>query len=69
MAMKAGAHHSAVIESDLRILFRIDEGWVTTLDVGTHKLYRSEGTVFCDSRSFLNSKRLGLTFSFSEIRH
>lgn len=32
--------YSAVIESDLRIIFRIDGSWVTTLDVGTHKMYR-----------------------------
>jgi hypothetical protein len=33
--------YSAVIEADLRVIFRIDGVWVTTLDVGTHKLYRS----------------------------
>jgi Txe/YoeB family toxin of Txe-Axe toxin-antitoxin module len=33
--------YSAVIEADLRVVFRIDGSWVTTLDVGTHKLYRS----------------------------
>jgi hypothetical protein len=32
--------YSAVIEPDLRVRFRIDGPWVTTLDVGTHKLYR-----------------------------
>jgi len=32
--------YNAVIEGDLRVLFRIDGSWVTTLDVGTHKLYR-----------------------------
>jgi hypothetical protein len=32
--------YSAVIEGDLRVVFRIDGEWVTTLDVGTHKLYR-----------------------------
>ena len=43
-ALSARAGHtiySTVIESDLRVLFRIDGKWVTTLDVGTHKLYRS----------------------------
>lgn len=41
LSAKAGhTIYSAVIESDLRILFRIDGDWVTTLDVGTHKLYR-----------------------------
>lgn len=42
-ALSARAKHtiySAVIEGDLRVLFRIDGAWVTTLDVGTHKLYR-----------------------------
>jgi hypothetical protein len=33
--------YSVVIESDLRVLFRIDGSWVTTLDVGTHKIYRA----------------------------
>jgi hypothetical protein len=33
--------YSAIVEGDLRVLFRIDGGWVTTLDVGTHKLYRA----------------------------
>jgi hypothetical protein len=28
-------------EPDLRVIFRIDGPWVTTLDVGTHKLYRA----------------------------
>ena len=32
--------YSAVVEGDLRVVFRIDGDWVTTLDVGTHKLYR-----------------------------
>lgn len=32
--------YSVVIEADLRALFRIDGDWVTTLDIGTHKLYR-----------------------------
>ena len=43
-ALSAKASHtiySAVIESDLRVIFRIDGPWVTTLDVGTHKLYRA----------------------------
>ena len=42
-ALSARAKHtiySAVIESDLRVIFRIDGDWVTTLDVGTHKMYR-----------------------------
>jgi hypothetical protein len=42
--LSATARHtiySAVIEGDLRVLFRIDGSWVTTLDVGTHKLYRA----------------------------
>jgi hypothetical protein len=29
-----------VIEADLLVIFRIDGSWVTTLDVGTHKVYR-----------------------------
>ena len=33
--------YSAVIEADLRVIFRIDGSWVTSLDVGTHKLYRN----------------------------
>jgi hypothetical protein len=32
--------YSVVVEADLRVLFRIDGGFVTSLDVGTHKLYR-----------------------------
>ncbi len=32
--------YSAVVEADLRVIFRIDGSWVTSLDVGTHKLYR-----------------------------
>jgi mRNA-degrading endonuclease YafQ of YafQ-DinJ toxin-antitoxin module len=32
--------YSAVIESDLRVIFRIDDRWVTSLDVGSHKIYR-----------------------------
>jgi mRNA-degrading endonuclease YafQ of YafQ-DinJ toxin-antitoxin module len=42
--LSAKARHtiySAVIERDLRVIFRIDGAWVTTLDVGTHKLYRA----------------------------
>jgi mRNA-degrading endonuclease YafQ of YafQ-DinJ toxin-antitoxin module len=31
---------SAVVEADLRVLFRIDGDVVTTLDIGTHDLYR-----------------------------
>ncbi len=30
---------AAVIESDLRIIFRIDVSVVTTLDIGTHSIY------------------------------
>jgi hypothetical protein len=33
--------YSVVIEADLRVLFRIDRSWVTTLDVGSHKVYRT----------------------------
>lgn len=33
--------YGAVIERDLRVIFRVDGSWVTTLDVGTHKLYRA----------------------------
>ena len=33
--------YSAVIEADLRVIFRIDGSWVTSLDVGTHKIYRA----------------------------
>jgi mRNA-degrading endonuclease YafQ of YafQ-DinJ toxin-antitoxin module len=32
--------YSAIIEADLRVIFRIDGGWVTSLDVGTHRIYR-----------------------------
>jgi mRNA-degrading endonuclease YafQ of YafQ-DinJ toxin-antitoxin module len=32
--------YSVVIENDLRVIFRIDGGTVTTLDVGSHDLYR-----------------------------
>ena len=32
--------YSVVIEGNLRVLFRIDGNIVTTLDVGTHALYR-----------------------------
>jgi mRNA-degrading endonuclease YafQ of YafQ-DinJ toxin-antitoxin module len=42
--LSAKARHtiySVVIEGDLRVIFRIDGPWVTTLDVGTHKLYRT----------------------------
>lgn len=41
-ALSARAKHtiySVVIEADLRVIFRIDGSWVTTLDVGTHKIY------------------------------
>ena len=41
--LSAKARHtiySVVIEAHLRVIFRIDGSWVTTLDVGTHKLYR-----------------------------
>ena len=41
-ALSARAKHtiySAVIEADLRVIFRIDGQWVTTLDVGTHAMY------------------------------
>ena len=41
-ALSARAKHtiySVVIEADLRVLFRIDGSWVTTLDVGTHRIY------------------------------
>ena len=34
------AIYSAIIESDLRVIFRIDDRWVTSLDVGTYKIYR-----------------------------
>ena len=33
--------YSAVIESDLRVIFRVDGSWVTSLDVGSHKIYRA----------------------------
>ena len=32
--------YSVVVAADLRVLFRIDGDWVTTLDVGTHKVYQ-----------------------------
>lgn len=32
--------YAAVVESDLRVIFRVDGDRVTTLDVGTHKIYR-----------------------------
>lgn len=41
-ALSARARHtiySVVIEADLRVIFRIDDDWVTTLDVGTHRIY------------------------------
>jgi mRNA-degrading endonuclease YafQ of YafQ-DinJ toxin-antitoxin module len=41
-ALSARAKHtiySVVIEADLRVIFRIDDSWVTTLDVGTHTIY------------------------------
>ena len=41
-ALSARAKHtiySVVIEADLRVIFRVDGPWVTTLDVGTHKIY------------------------------
>jgi hypothetical protein len=33
--------YAAVIEADLRVVFRIDGSWVTTLDVGSHRIYRA----------------------------
>jgi hypothetical protein len=30
-----------VIESDLRVIFPIDGSWVTSLDVGNHRVYRT----------------------------
>ena len=33
--------YAAVIEADLRVIFRIDSSWVTTLDVGGHRIYRA----------------------------
>jgi len=33
--------YAAVVETDLRVIFRIDGSWVTTLDVGAHKIYRA----------------------------
>ncbi len=41
-ALSARAKHtiySVVIEADLRVIFRMDGSWVTTLDVGTHRIY------------------------------
>jgi Txe/YoeB family toxin of Txe-Axe toxin-antitoxin module len=32
--------YSAVIEADLRVVFRIDGDTVTTLDIGTHATYK-----------------------------
>jgi len=43
-ALSARANHtiySVVVEGDLRVLFRIDGSFVTTLDVGTHEIYRT----------------------------
>src|SRR5207247_8574446 len=31
--------YAAVIEADLRVIFRIDGSWVTTLDVVSHRMY------------------------------
>jgi len=42
--LSARARHTiyaAVIESNLRVIFRIDGSWVTSLDVGTHRMYRA----------------------------
>lgn len=33
--------YSVMIESDLRVIFRVDGAWVTSLDVGTHRTYGS----------------------------
>src|SRR5437588_3447418 len=33
--------YAAVIEADLRVIFRIDGPWVTTLDVGSHRMYQA----------------------------
>lgn len=41
-ALSARAKHtiySVVVEGDLRVIFRVDGDWVTTLDVGTHRIY------------------------------
>jgi mRNA-degrading endonuclease YafQ of YafQ-DinJ toxin-antitoxin module len=32
--------YSAVIEADLRVIFRVDGETVTTLDLGTHDVYK-----------------------------
>jgi len=32
--------YSAVIEADLRVVFRLDGDTVTTLDIGTHDIYK-----------------------------
>lgn len=32
--------YSVVIEENLRVLFRIDQNTITSLDVGTHDLYQ-----------------------------
>jgi Txe/YoeB family toxin of Txe-Axe toxin-antitoxin module len=42
---KLSAHYgttiySAVIEADLRVVFRIDGDTVTTLDIGSHAIYK-----------------------------
>jgi hypothetical protein len=44
LELSARAKHTiyaAVIEADLRVIFRIDGSWVTTLDVGSHRIYRT----------------------------
>jgi hypothetical protein len=44
LELSARAKHTiyaAVIEADLRVIFRIDGSWVTTLDVGSHRVYRA----------------------------
>src|SRR5438128_1378990 len=33
--------YAAVIEGNLRVIFRIDGSWLTTLDVGTYRIYRA----------------------------
>src|SRR6266446_6137164 len=33
--------YATVIDADLRVIFRIDGSWVTTLDVGSHRIYRA----------------------------
>jgi mRNA-degrading endonuclease YafQ of YafQ-DinJ toxin-antitoxin module len=32
--------YSVVVERDLRVIFRVDGDTITTLDVGTHDLYK-----------------------------